>query len=163
MEKETYISVIKEHQNLIYKICFTYCSEEEDRRDLQQEILIQLWNALSKYDGRVKMSTWVYRIALNTAISFYRSGRKHKSNKQTLDESIISLPDMSENTELNEQIAMLYQVIEQMNSLEKALILLYLDGNKYRDIAEIMGITETNVATKISRIKQQIKEKFNQN
>lgn len=163
MEKETFISVIKEHQNLIYKICFTYCSDAEDRRDLQQEILIQLWNSLSKYDGRVKMSTWLYRVALNAAITFYRSGRKYKSNKQVLDESIISLPDMNENVELNEQIAMLYQIIEQMNSLEKALILLYLDGNKYKDIAEIMGITETNVATKISRIKQQIKEKFNQN
>jgi len=73
VEEDKFISVIKDNQNLIYKICYSYCANTENRKDLQQEILMQLWNSFSKFDGRVKISTWIYRIALNTAISFYRN------------------------------------------------------------------------------------------
>ena len=158
MEKDQFISVIKENQNLIYKICYSYCSNSENRKDLQQEILLQLWNSFSKFDGRAKLSTWIYRIALNTAISYYRNDSKHRDKKINIDTSIISFSSFEYVPEQDEDIAMLYQFIENLNKMDKALILLYLDDNKYKDIAEILGISETNVATKISRIKKALKE-----
>jgi RNA polymerase sigma factor (sigma-70 family) len=160
VEKDKFISVIKENQNLIYKICCSYCLIPEYRKDLQQEILMQLWNSFSKFDGRVKMSTWIYRIALNTAISFYRNNSKHSDRKVTIDASIISLSNFEYVPEKDENIAMLYQFINKLNEMDKALILLYLDDNKYKDMAEILGISETNVATKINRIKKILKEQF---
>ncbi len=163
MEKDKFISVIKDNQNLIYKICYSYCANTENRKDLQQEILMQLWNSFSKFDGRVKISTWIYRIALNTAISFYRNDCKHKGKKVTIDASLISLSNFESESEQDENIVMLYRFIERLDEMDKALILLYFDDNKYKDIAEILGITETNVATKISRIKKSLKEQFSNN
>ncbi len=161
VEKDKFISVIKDNQNLIYKICCSYCSNPMMKQDLQQEILLQLWNSFSKFDGRVKISTWIYRIALNTAISFYRNDCKYKDKKVTIDASIISLSNFeSEDSEPDEKIVMLYQFIERLNEMDKALILLYFDDNKYKDIADVLGISETNVATKISRIKKNLKEQF---
>jgi RNA polymerase sigma factor (sigma-70 family) len=160
VEREKFISVIKENQNLIFKICYSYCPNAENRKDLQQEILMQLWNSFSKFDGRVKISTWIYRVALNTAISFYRNDSKHKNKKVKIDASVISLSDSGFALEKDENIATLYQFINNLNNMDKALILLWLDDNKYKDIAEILGISETNVATKINRIKKILKEKF---
>lgn len=160
MNKEQFISIVRENQNLIYKTCFSYCQNTESRKDLQQEILIQLWKSFEIYDGRVKISTWIYRVALNTAISFYRRESKVKKKVTTLNDEIIHLPDNYENSQ-QENISMLYSFIDEMNELDRALILLYLDDYKYQEIADILGITETNVATKISRIKNKLKEKFN--
>jgi RNA polymerase sigma factor (sigma-70 family) len=160
VEKDKFISVIKDNKNLIYKICYSYCSNPDNRKDLQQEILMQLWNSFSKFDGRVKISTWIYRIALNTAISYYRNDSKHKYKKVPIDTSVISLSNFEYVAEQDEKIVMLYQFIENLKEMDKALILLYLDDNKYKDIAEILGISEINVATKISRIKKILKDKF---
>jgi len=163
VERDSFVSVIKDNQNLIFKICRSYCSNSENRKDLQQEILMQLWSSFSKFDGRVKVSTWMYRVALNTAISFYRNDCKIKDRKISIDASVISLSDLEYVPEEDENIVMLYRFIDDLNKIDKALILLYLDDNKYRDIAEILGISETNVATKISRIKKVLKEKFGNN
>lgn len=160
MNKDNFISVVKDNQNLIFKICNSYCSNYEDRKDLQQDILIQLWNSFSKFDGRVKISTWIYRIALNTAISFYRKDRKRNEKTVGIDASVISLPDSRPGFELDERISLLYKYLERLNEMDKALILLVLEDKSYRDMAEILGISETNVATKISRIKKKIKEEF---
>ncbi len=163
LEKDKFISVIKDNQKLIFKICYSYCSNTENRKDLQQEILLQLWKSFSKFDGRVKISTWIYRIALNTAISFYRNDTKYSRKKVTIDPSIITLSNFEYTPEQEENIFMLYQFINNLNDMDKALILLYLDDNKYKDIAEILGISETNVATKINRIKKILKEQFRNN
>jgi RNA polymerase sigma factor (sigma-70 family) len=163
VEKDKFISVIKDNQNLIFKICYSYCSDSENRKDLQQEVLMQLWNSFSKFDGRVKISTWIYRIALNTAISYYRNDSKHKDKKVKIDESVISLSHFEYVPEQDEKIVMLYKFIENLNEMDKALILLYLDDNQYKVIAEILGISETNVATKIYRIKKILKEQFSNN
>lgn len=163
MEKEKFIQIIKENRNLIYKICYSYCKEPENRNDLEQEILIQLWHSLGKFDGRVKITTWIYRIALNTAISFYRKESKVSKNKIPIDKSIISLSNNENDIELNQNITLLYKFIDKLNELDKALILLYLDDNKHKEIAEILGISETNVGSKISRIKKELKEQFNNN
>lgn len=160
MEKDKFITIIRDNQKLIFKICYSYCQNQENRKDLQQEILMQLWNSFSKFDGRVKVSTWIYRIALNTAISFYRKDCKHDENREIIDESIISISNFEMTLEIDEDISLLYQFIEQLGELDKALILLYLDDNKHKEIADILGISETNVATKISRIKKRLKEQF---
>lgn len=163
MEKDKFISVIRENQNLIYKICYSYCSNSEDQKDLQQDILIQLWNSFRKFDGRVKISTWIYRIALNTAISFYRKDSRYKMKTVALDASIISLSAFEPDTGCDEKIILLHKFIERLNEIDKALILLYLDNNSYKDMSEVLGITETNVATKINRVKKKLKEKFSKN
>ena len=142
MEKETFIRVIKDNQNLFYKICFTYCQHPENRKDLQQEILMQLWNSFSKFDGRVKVSTWIYRVALNTAISFYRNDWKHTTQKVRLDTSVIALTHVAEDAEQDDRIVMLYRVIEGLNEMDKALILLYLEDTSYKDMADILGPEE---------------------
>jgi RNA polymerase sigma-70 factor (ECF subfamily) len=163
VERDKFIAVIKDNQNLIFKICYSYCSDSENRKDLQQEVLMNLWNSFSKFDGRVKISTWIYRIALNIAISYYRNDSKHKNKKVSIDESVISLSISEDAPEQDEKIVMLYQFIENLNEMDKAIILLYLDDNKYAVIAEILGISETNVATKIYRIKKILKEQYSDN
>ncbi len=127
---------------------------------MEQEILLQLWKSFKNFDGRVKISTWIYKIALNTAITFYRNNSKVNDKTLRIDASIISLSIAEENSEIDENISILFQLIEKLNEFDKALILLYLDNNKYIDIANILGISETNVATKINRIKKVLKAKF---
>ena len=163
MGKDKFFSVVKNNQNLIYKICYSYCSNSEDRKDLQQEIMIQLWNSFTKFDGRVKISTWIYRIALNTAISFYRKDCRNKENTASIEDSIIFLSGSESESEQDEKIDLLYKFIGRLNAMDKALILLYLDDNSYKEIAEVLGISETNVATKISRVKKNLKEQINNN
>jgi RNA polymerase sigma-70 factor (ECF subfamily) len=160
LDKEKFINVIRENQKLIYKICRTYCRKEENRKDLEQEILVQLWKSIGKYDGRAKISTWIYRVALNTAISYFRDDMKYNGKKAGFDVSAISLPVTEYDPESERNIERLYLFINMLDELDKALILLYLDENKYKEIADILGISETNVATKINRIKKVLKEKF---
>lgn len=162
MDKNQYIEIINQNRNLIYKICRSFCADEEDRKDLEQEILIKIWNGLERFDGQVKISTWIYRVALNTAISYYRVEKKRRY-KISLDTDIFFLSDASDtDAEYRQREESLYRFIEELRELDKALILLYLDDIKQSEISSILGITETNVATKINRIKKQLKEKFEQ-
>jgi len=154
VHKEEFISIIKEYKNLIYKICHAYCPNPADHKDLEQEIIIQLWTSMKRYNGSVKMSTWIYRIALNTAISHYRAEQKRNHIPA---ENFMFLQAAEYDPQTDEQIKQLYLFIEQLNYLDKALMLLYLEETKQKEIAEILGITESNVSTKINRIKQQLK------
>ena len=163
MNKDKYIEIISQSRNLIYKVCFSFCTHPEDRKDLEQEILVNIWKGLDRFDGQVKISTWIYKIALNTAISYYRKEKK-RGIKVSIDTAVISLSDTSiQDAVYRENVEYLYRFIGELKEMDKALILLYLDDIKYAEISRIMGITETNVATKISRIKKQLKEKFEQN
>ncbi len=160
MDREKFIAIVKENQRLIYKVCYTYCKNSESRKDLEQEILIQLWKSLPRFDGRAKMSTWIYRVALNTAFLFHRNESKHKENKESVDKLVFFVADTSEASEQEERIAKLYRFIDTLDELNKALMLLYLEDRKHKEIAEILGITETNVGTKINRIKNKLKDYF---
>ncbi len=137
----------------------------EDRKDLEQEIIIQLWNAFDKYNPEYKYSTWMYRIALNVAISFYRKEKKWLTNNDFSSvESIYSIVDEKDDeTELDNNIKLLQQFINNLDELNKALMLLYLEEKSYEEIAEILGISKTNVATKISRLKLKLKKEFQKN
>ncbi len=158
--KDGFIEIINQNKKLIYKICNIYCKDEEDRKDLIQEVIIKLWQSFEKYNENYKISTWMYHVTINTAISYYRSGRRRQEKTISLSESIIELTYDGIENENDENINRLYGFINNLDDLNKALMILYLDNNRYKDIAEILGISETNVATKINRIKQQLKQYF---
>jgi RNA polymerase sigma-70 factor (ECF subfamily) len=159
-QNEAFLQLLAQYKKIIFKICNAYCKEVESRKDLAQEIVIQLWKSFSKYDAQFKMSTWVYRIALNVAISFYRRERKNANTASIPDDDFDIADERECKSETEANIALLHQFINQLDELHKALMILYLDDNSYKDIAEVLGITETNVATKISRIKQKLKLQF---
>jgi RNA polymerase sigma-70 factor, ECF subfamily len=156
--QETFRDLVELHKKILYKVCNTYCRDHDSREDLAQEIMFQLWRSFGKFDGRCRFSTWMYRIALNVAISFYRSEstrtRHVFSDEQRLLEAVV------EPEHQPEEVRLLYELIAELDPLNKALIVLYLDGNNYKEIAEIVGISETNVATKINRLKSKLKQEF---
>tara|TARA_B110001450_G_C17645012_1_gene490844 strand:+ start:158 stop:670 length:513 start_codon:yes stop_codon:yes gene_type:complete len=164
-KKDEFLATIDRHKKIIYKVVNSYCKNKEDRKDLEQEIIIQLWNSFDKYNAEYKYSTWMYRIALNVAISFYRKEKKWLViNDFYNEDSIYSIADQNENkTELDHNIKLLQEFINRLNELNKALMLLYLEEKPYDEIAEILGISKTNVATKISRLKLKLKKEFQKN
>lgn len=161
-QEQEFTNMIESHKKLIFKIANAYCKNVEDRKDLTQEIILQLWRAFPNYNPQFAITTWMYRIALNVSISYYRQTSKRKIKTVSNEDYILQIAD---NTEIqspqNEQLQLLQQFINELKELDKAIMLLYLENNKYEAIANILGISKTNVATKISRIKQQLKKRFN--
>ncbi len=154
-----FLSVIHSNKGILYKVVNSYCKNVEDRKDLVQEIIVQLWRSFDNYDNSFKHSTWIYRISLNVAISFYRKENIRKKIANPLTDSIFNFPndDIIDN---ESDLGILKQMISQLNDLDKALMLLYLEEKSYKEMALIIGISESNVATKINRIKNNFKEKF---
>ena len=157
--QEELLQKIKDNEGIIFKICNTYCNNKTDRDDLVQEIIYQLLKSYHSFKPEYKFTTWMYRIALNVAISFYR---KNKTNDVIIfSERHEDLPDHNHHsTDLENNITTLQKFINELKELDKALMILYLESKSYKEIAEIIGITETNAATKISRIKETLKKKF---
>ena len=157
--KEKLLELIRVNEGIIFKICNSYCNNETDRQDLAQEIIYQLLKSYHSFNDSYKFSTWMYRVALNVAISFYRKNKK--DNKIELTEEHVEHEDSNGDVvELENNLVMLHRFINEMKELDKALMLLYLESKSYKEIAEIIGITETNVATKISRIKETLRKNF---
>jgi RNA polymerase sigma-70 factor, ECF subfamily len=156
--KEEFVSLISEYQGIIHKVCHMYQEDEEDRRDLFQLITFQLWKAYPKFRGDAKFTTWMYRIALNTAITNYRKDRRKPVNVM-YDEQTLQIPYEERNDlERNEQIVMLRKAIDLLSDVEKAIITLYLEERGYPEIAEIVGITQNNVRVKMNRIKKKLRK-----
>lgn len=155
---DQFIALIQQHKRILFKICNSYCRDRSDREDLAQEIVYQLWRSFATYNANFKFSTWMYRVALNVAISFYRKDRRQK-NVHVLSETLIEIENEQED-DLEENIQRLQGFILELKELDRALILLYLEDKSYGEISEILGITVTNVATKLSRIKELLKLKF---
>ncbi|TDQ11760.1 RNA polymerase sigma factor [Pedobacter metabolipauper] len=152
-----FLSLIRTHNGMIHKVCRMYRDGIEDREDLFQEITFQLWKSFSSFKGDSKVSTWLYRVALNTAISSFRK-------KKPLISFTGVLPDLAEeqpNEEYELRQELLFKALKQLNDSEKALITLYLEDLSYLQIAEIIGITENNVGVKINRIKSKIQTALN--
>ena len=152
-EDNAFLQLIEANKGIIYKVANSYCKNTEDRKDLIQEIILQLWKSFGKYDPQYKLSTWMYRISLNVAISFYRKTRNTTVLSQDIIQQEISPPD-------TEQLQLLQQFISELKELDRAIMLLYLEEKSYREIADILGLTETNIATRISRIRERLKKKF---
>jgi RNA polymerase sigma factor (sigma-70 family) len=154
--QERFQGLMEEHKRILYKICHAYCRNPGDRDDLAQEIMIQLWRSFGAFDQRVRFSTWMYRIALNVAISFYRRESVRTRHVVSGEEHLLEAIDETANR--SEEIQLLYDWIGKLDALNKALVILYLDGNSYQEMADVLGISETNVATKIGRLKQTLRK-----
>lgn len=146
---------LQAHQRLIHKVCWIYASNEDDRKDLFQEILIQAWQSYGAYRGESKFSTWLYRVALNTAMTWQR--RTQRDTAHLLPH--FDIQDDAEQSERKEaQFQQMYRAIAQLNKLDKAIVALYFEEYSYQEIGDTLGITANNVAVKMSRIKQFIKD-----
>src|ERR1700744_6444460 len=159
MTDAEFLELIRDNKGILFKISNSYCPNKGNREDLIQEIIYQLWKSARNFDTNRKFSTWMYRIALNVAISYYRQQRRSGLRIAFGAElHLLELADDSAETDTEEKIGMLQQFISDQNELDKALMILYLEERPYREIADILGISETNVATKLSRIKGRLKQ-----
>lgn len=155
---ELYLDILEKHKGIVFKVARSYCSNEFDREDLVQEILAQIWRSLDTYNDAFKVTTWMYRVALNVAISFYRKD-KSAAYKHTEIEDRLLTYDMVQESENEESLSALYAFINELNDIDKAILLMYLEGENQAEIAANLNITISNVSTKISRIKQKLKLK----
>ncbi|MBD1383823.1 sigma-70 family RNA polymerase sigma factor [Mucilaginibacter rigui] len=158
MENNTarFIQLIEKHKAMLFKICRIYQDDEADRDDLMQEMILQLWLAFDSFEGKSKFSTWMYRVALNTAIMFFKK-QKRRPDSEQLPDNLDHLEAQVTDTEKDEQLALFYKAIQQLNKVEKALIFLYMEDQSYEGIALNLGISEINVRVRLNRTKNKLK------
>jgi len=154
MQEKEFVELLNRHQNIIHKICNVYMDEQADKEDLFQEITLQAWRSIHNFRGDAQFSTWLYRVALNTAITFFK-----KEQKQSHTSFTEHFTDITEQpSSIEDQVQAMYKAISQLSKIDKALVMLYLDDYSYKEMAEIIGITVTNVGAKMNRIKTKLKE-----
>lgn len=153
--EEEFLRIVKQHERIIYKVCYLYTSKTASLGDLYQECLLNIWKAFPKFRHECKVSTWIYRISLNTCISFIR---KEKNMPEFISLTQEAEELVNDKDELHEMLRQLYQMINKLGQLDKSIILLYLEEKSYDEISEITGLTVTNVATKLGRIKDKLKK-----
>lgn len=156
---DEFLKLVEENKKLIYKVSHIYCDNTIDKKDLFQEIVANLWKAYPNFKGNSKVSTWIYRISINTAISWIRDYVKNNNHIEYTN----VMPQMQGDFAIDDLYDQLYCAIGILNKLDKALILLQLDGYSYDEISEMIGLTKTNVATKINRIKLKLKNHLSKN
>lgn len=156
-----FVALLEEHQNIVHKICRLYTQSEAEHKDLFQEISIQLWRSFDRFEGKSKFSTWMYRVGLNTAITLYRKNKK-RIDTYAINEEINGIEFDSYDPVIDEQLNWLYEKIEEFSEIDKALVLLYLENNRYDEIAETLGISTVNARVKMNRIKQRLKKMIKQ-
>lgn len=156
MEKE-FLQIIKRNQGIIHKVCNIYCDDQDDRNDLFQEIVAQLWKSFPSFREESKFSTWMYRVALNTAITtFKKTKRRPDQNRLTYEN--FQVKDENYDAETEDEIRNLHKAVAQLTGVEKSIVLLFLENKKYEEIAEITGITQNYVRVKMNRIKKKLKK-----
>lgn len=160
--KQAFLRLVEDNKGIIIKVCSSYCRDKSDREDLAQEIIYELWKSMPRFNARHKFSTWMYRVALNTAISFYRKERRTGYTVPFTGVDMDIADAGNEGGEGDGDLRLLQQLIARLKDLDRALILLYLEEKTYGEIAEIVGISETNVATRLSRVKDRLKNEFAQ-
>lgn len=166
-DQQRFEALLRDHQRIIFKVAGAYARSAHDRDDLVQDIAAQLWRSFKTFDGRrAKFSTWMYRVALNVAISYARSARRSNVDRfESLDDvqlDGIAGVDATQHAaiEQRERLAALHAFVARLDPLNRALVLLYLEDRSYAEIAEVLGISETNVATKLNRIKQKLRSQM---
>jgi RNA polymerase sigma-70 factor, ECF subfamily len=155
--QEVFIKLVNEHGNLLHKVCRMYCFSVYDRQDLFQEMIIQAWKSYPGFRGEAKFSTWLYRIALNTAISGLRK-QKRRIYPGGVEDLPIELQDIQYAVEKDEQVQQLYAAINQLTEVEKAITMLYLEDKSYQEMEEILGINQNNLRVKMNRIKEKLRK-----
>ncbi|GHE28416.1 RNA polymerase sigma factor [Sphingobacterium griseoflavum] len=156
-----FVNLLENNQNILHKICRLYAEDLEAHKDLFQEMVIQLWHSYPKFKGESKFSTWAYRVALNTAISLYRTKKRRVATVE-LDQSLQNIHYEEYNEVQEEQLRFLYAAVRKLSDIEKALVYMYLEDKDYQEIAETLGISEVNARVKMNRIKTKLKTMLNQ-
>lgn len=157
--KNNFLADIELNRKIIYKVCHFYTNNDNDFSDLYQDILLQLWKSYPSFRGDSKISTWIYRISFNTALQIIRK-ENNKSQFEIVTRNHYEIPDfVNENDK--ENLDVLKRMIQQLTDIEKAIITLYLDEYSYDDISNMIGLSKTNVATTISRIKEKLRNMSN--
>jgi RNA polymerase sigma factor (sigma-70 family) len=152
---DLFVDRLDRHRTILFKIANVYCKNAADREDLIAEMSAQLWRSYARFDERSKFSTWMYRVAMNVAISFYRGESRKRANLVPLDPAIET--PVAQESAGNDQLDVLHELIDRLDPLDRALMLLYLDDYPQAEIAAILGISQTNAATKIGRIKERFR------
>jgi RNA polymerase sigma-70 factor (ECF subfamily) len=156
LEKE-FVGKLETNQNIVHKICRIYANGEAAHKDLFQEITIQLWKAYPKFRGDSKFSTWMYRVALNTAITLYRK-QKRRVKTQDWDQYSFKIKAEEYDDTTEQNLKLMYQAIKELNDIDKALVFLYLEDKNYTEISDALGISEVNARVKMNRVKKKLKE-----
>ena len=156
-QENLFLKKIAEHIGIIHKVCNVYCNNSEEKRDMMQEITFQLWKAFPSFREQSKFTTWMYRIALNTAITNIRKSKRHPLI-EALSDWHQEVSDKEDIASLDEDVNKLYKAIAMLNEIEKGIILLYLEKRSYAEIGKITGLSEKNVSVKIVRIKAKLKK-----
>lgn len=155
-----YKRIIYENQEMIFRLCCSYVMNTDLRNDLFQNILIRIWKGLNSFENRSSMNTWIYRIAVNTSIDFLRKKENNRQISKSIDSDKIELIEDSTNLEedliISEKIQFMYKCISKLSFIDKTIITLYLEDISYKEISEIVGISEKNVSVKLTRIKNKI-------
>ena len=156
--KETlFLQTIGQNKGMLFKICRIYQDDPQDRDDLLQEIILQLWTVFDSYRGESKITSWMYRVALNTAITFFKK-QKRRPDSERLPESFDTQEEHPAAGEMEEQLALFYKAVQQLNKVEKALIYLYMEDQPYEEIAAALGISQVNVRVRLNRVKSKLKD-----
>ncbi len=155
-DEKTFISLFRQHQKIVYKVCHLYMDNAADREDLFQEITLQAWQAYQRFRGDALFSTWLYRVALNTAISYFKKEKKKAGLFSSTDAPEIT--EYQDAATIEEQVQAMYKAIAGLSKIDKALVMLYLEDYPYQEIGDILGISANNVAVKMNRIKTRLKE-----
>lgn len=160
---ETFEEILNKNKGIIFRVVNYYCKDADDKKDLEQEILIQIWLSYKKYNDEFAWSTFIYRIALNVSIGFYKKQKRRKD--KFINVNLFIETHLQDETPLviDDDLRVLNEFIFQLNDINKALMILYLQEKSYAEIGLILGISETNISTKINRLKIQLKEYFKKN
>ncbi len=159
--QDRFETLLEQHRKIVFKVAAMYCGHAEDRRDLEQEIRAQLWRAFPRYDASRPFATWMYRVALNVAISFARSANVRERYAAPLDDELADPIDEKGFAQADdERVLQLQKFIRKLDALNRALLFLYLEEQSYREIALVLGLSETNVATKLHRLKRRIQQEM---
>jgi RNA polymerase sigma factor (sigma-70 family) len=159
--RQSFEDLLQSHQAIVYKVTNTYCWQLDERADLAQEIVVQLWRAWPQYDTSRSFTTWMYRIALNVAISFVRQEVRRREVSVPLEESHHEVAEAPAVDPIHrDRLQRLQGFIERQPALDRALLLLYQEDRSQREISEILGITPTNISTKINRLKQRMRNEI---
>jgi RNA polymerase sigma-70 factor (ECF subfamily) len=153
--QQEFLEKIESHKGMIFKVSKMYVDHQEDREDLYQEIVFQLWKSYQKFEGKSQFSTWLYRVSLNTALTFLKS-EKRKPDNAFLHENLDVAEESSDDKEV--QLQLFYKAVHELNPIEKALIFLFLEGQNHKEISENLGISEVNARVKLNRTKEKLQQ-----
>lgn len=153
-QQERFLGELEAHKRILFKVASSYCANPTERQELIQEITAQLWRSYPRFDGRSQFATWMYRVALNVAISFVRSERNRAGRTVVLDDAVLEIPAAAD----DDNQRLITELLGRLDELDRALIVLYLDGHDHAHIGDILGISPSNVATKINRIKERLRD-----